>query len=121
MVACRPDGTSWTAPNDAAGITAPVDRVRALVPSLIVLEATDGDATPRVAALAVAGLPVVVANPRHVRDFATATGPLATTDRLDAQLPFRALCGPVAMAVTLEPEGGVLAPTGDNYLVGFVN
>ena len=59
--------------------------MRALVPSLGVLEATGGYETPRVAALA-AGLPVVVANPRHVRDFAKATGPLANTDRLDAQL-----------------------------------
>lgn len=28
---------------------------------------------------------------------------------------------PVAMAVTLEPEGGVLSPTGDKYLVGLAN
>jgi anti-sigma-K factor RskA len=28
---------------------------------------------------------------------------------------------PVAMAVTLEPEGGVPAPTGDKYLVGLAN
>ena len=90
VVACRPDGTSWTAPHEAPGITAPVDRVRALVPSLIVREATGGDAPPRVADTAAAGLPVVVAHPRHVRDVATATGPLATTDRLDA--PRLALC-----------------------------
>ena len=31
------------------------------------------------------------------------------------------LPAPVAMAVTLEPEGGAPAPTGDKYLVGFVN
>lgn len=86
VVACRPDGTSWTAPNDAPGITATVDRVRTLAPSLIVLEATGGYETPLVAALAAAGLPVVVANPRHVRDFAKATGQLAKTDRLDAHL-----------------------------------
>lgn len=86
VVACRPDGTSWTAPNDAPGITATVDRVRALAPSLIVLEATGGYETGLVAALAAAGLPVVVANPRQVRDFAKATGQLAKTDRLDAHL-----------------------------------
>ena len=33
-----------------------------------------------------AGLPVVVINPRQVRDFAQATGQLAKTDRLDAQI-----------------------------------
>ena len=86
VVACRPTETSWTAPNTAAGITATVDRVRALAPSLIVLEATGGYETPVVAALAAAGLPVVVANPRQVRDVAKATGQLAKTDRLDAQL-----------------------------------
>jgi transposase len=53
---------------------------------LIVLEATGGFETPAVAALAAAGLPVVVANPRQVRDFAKATGQLAKTDRIDAQI-----------------------------------
>jgi transposase len=36
--------------------------------------------------LVAVALPVVVANPRQVRDFAKATGQLAKTDRLDAQL-----------------------------------
>lgn len=36
-------------------------------------------------ALATAGLPVVVVNPRQVRDFARATGQLAKTDALDAR------------------------------------
>ena len=36
------------------------------------------------AALAAATLPVVVVNPRQVRDFARATGTLAKTDALDA-------------------------------------
>ena len=86
VVACRPDGTAWTAPNDILGIITTVDRVRTLAPTLIVLEATGGYETPLVAALAAAGLPVVVANPRQVRDFAKATGQLAKTDRLDAHL-----------------------------------
>jgi len=86
VVACRPDGTSWIASNDAAGLTATVDRLRALAPTLIVLEATGGDETSLVAALAAASLPVVVANPRQVRYFAKATGQLAKTDRLDAHL-----------------------------------
>ena len=85
VVACRPDGTTWTATNDPKGIAATVDRLGALAPNLIVLEATGGYETPLVAALA-AGLPVVVANPRQVRDFAKATGQLAKTDRLDAHL-----------------------------------
>jgi len=87
VVASRPDGTTtWTAPNEASGIAATVDRLRTLAPTLIVLEATGGYETALVAALAAAGLPVVVANPRQVRDFAKATGQLAKTDRLDAHL-----------------------------------
>ena len=86
VVAGRPDGLAWTAPNEAEGITATVDRLRGLAPTLIVLEATGGYETPLVAALAAAGVPVVVANPRQVRDFAKATGQLAKTDRLDAHL-----------------------------------
>jgi transposase len=49
-------------------------------PTLIVLEATGGLQRPVVAAL-----PVVVVNPRQARDFAKATGQLATTDALDAR------------------------------------
>ncbi len=86
VVACRPAGASWTAPNDRSGIAATVDRVRGLAPTLIVLEATGGYETSLVAALAAAALPVVVANPRHIRDFGKAIGQLAKTDRLDAQL-----------------------------------
>lgn len=86
VVACRPAGASWTAPNDRSGSAATVDRVRGLAPTLIVLEATGGYETSLVAALAAAALPVVVANPRHIRDFGKAIGQLAKTDRLDAQL-----------------------------------
>ena len=50
----------------------------------MLLEATGGLELPLVAALAAAALPVVVVNPRQVRDFAKATGTLAKTDTLDA-------------------------------------
>ena len=55
-----------------------------LGPALVLLEATGGLELPLVAALAAAALPVVVVNPRQVRDFARATGTLAKTDALDA-------------------------------------
>ena len=42
--------------------------------------------TPLVAALVSRELPVVVVNPRQVRDFARAMGQLAKTDRIDAQV-----------------------------------
>ena len=60
-------------------------RLQAIAPQLIVLEATGSYQRAVVAALAVAGLPVAVVNPRQARDFAKATGPLAKTDALDAR------------------------------------
>src|SRR2546422_1317393 len=83
-VAVRPSGDRWRVVNDEAGITALVARLRPLAPALIVCEATGGFERAAIAALAAAGLPVVVANPRQVRDFARATGQLAKTDALDA-------------------------------------
>lgn len=84
-VALRPEGAGWRAANDAAGVAALVARLDALTPALVVLEATGGYERPLAAALAGAGLPVAVVNPRQTRDFARATGQLAKTDRLDAQ------------------------------------
>ena len=86
VVACRPDGTSWTATNDPKGIAETVDRLSALAANPIVVEATGGYDPPLVAALAADGLPVVVANPRQVRDFAKATGQFIKPGRLDARL-----------------------------------
>jgi transposase len=76
----------WTIPNDEAGCRSLAERLQTLSPTLIVLEATGGFETLAAATLAAAGLPVVVVNPRQVRDFAKATGTLAKTDRLDARV-----------------------------------
>lgn len=86
VVAVRPTGTRWTVANDEPGRRTLVERLRAAPPQVVVLEATGGYELPAVAALAGAGLPVVVVNPRHVRDFARSTGQLAKTDRLDAAM-----------------------------------
>lgn len=83
-VLVRPSGEGWSASNDEVGIAAVVARLRPLRPALIVCEATGGFERAAIAGLAAAGLPVVVANPRQVRDFARATGQLAKTDALDA-------------------------------------
>ena len=85
-IALRPGSEPWSVPNDSAGIDELVGRLRAADPALTVLEATGGFETAAVAALAQADLPVVVANPRQVRDFARATGQLAKTDQIDAQV-----------------------------------
>ena len=84
VVASEPAGVTGTFATDAAGLTALVQQCQAPPVTLIVLEATGGYEAPVVAALAVAGLPVVVVNPRQVRDFAKATGRLAKTDAIDA-------------------------------------
>src|SRR5689334_7466715 len=81
---CRPDGSTFHQANDEPGIAALVDRLTALRPALVVLEATGGLEAPLAAALGAAGLPVAVVNPRQVRDFARAAGKLAKTDALDA-------------------------------------
>jgi transposase len=75
---------SFSSSNDELGIADVVQRLKPLEPALIVLEATGALEGFLVAQLAAAGLPVVVVNPRQVRDFARATGQLAKTDRLDA-------------------------------------
>lgn len=85
-VALRPGDESWRLPHDASGLAELIHRLQAGPPTLIVLEATGGLEVPVAAALATAGLPVAVVNPRQVRDFAKATGHLAKTDRLEAQV-----------------------------------
>jgi transposase len=70
--------------NDDDGRAKLVRHLTALAPHVIVLEATGGHERAIVAELAAAGLPVVVINPRQVRDFARAIGRLAKTDRIDA-------------------------------------
>ncbi len=84
-MALRPSGERWAVPNDVSGVTMLVDQLQAFHPTLIVLEATGGLERLVTSTLATAGLPVVVANPRQVRDFARATGQLAKTDALDAR------------------------------------
>ena len=83
-VAVRPTGKRWVLPYDETGIEGLIPQIVDLEPALVLLEATGGLELPLVVALAAAALPVVVVNPRQVRDFAKATGTLAKTDTLDA-------------------------------------
>jgi transposase len=80
----RPSGESFAVARDGSGIETLLARLKALSPMLIVLEATGNYELTVAAALADAGLPLAVVNPRQIRDFARATGRLAKTDRLDA-------------------------------------
>ncbi|MBV9547282.1 MAG: IS110 family transposase [Chloroflexi bacterium] len=82
----HPSGAHWQVANRQTQLDGLVEQLVALAPERIVLEATGGYEAVVVAALAARELPVVVANPRQVRDFARATGQLAKTDRIDAQI-----------------------------------
>ncbi len=85
-VAVRPDGDIWDVDYDESGVRELVSVLETLEPAAVLLEATGGLEVPLVSALAAAALPVVVVNPCQVRDFAKATGRLAKTDALDAQV-----------------------------------
>jgi transposase len=104
----RPSGQSESVSNDGAGIKALVKRLGKIQPALIVLESTGGMERQVMHALAGAQLPVVVVNPRQVRDFAKATGRLAKTDGIDAEVlarfgeAVRPALRPLPDTVTLE-------------------
>jgi transposase len=98
-VVLRPSGEYMEATNDERGIRSVVRRLRKENVALAVLEATGGLEQPAAAALALAGVPVAIVNPRQLRDFAKATGKLAKTDRIDA-----AVLAHFAEAVKPEPR-----------------
>lgn len=83
--------------NDEAGCTELLAWLASETPSRIVLESTGGLETLVASALATASLPVVIVNPRQVRDFAKACGILAKTDALDAKIIAR-------FAQVIQPE-----------------
>jgi transposase len=82
----QPTGAAWQVPNTLVQIEALGEQLTALAAERIVLEASGGYEALVVAVLASRQLPVVVVNPRQVRDFARAMGQLAKTDRIDAQV-----------------------------------
>src|SRR5215217_6434912 len=99
-VVLRPTGEYLGTTNDERGIKAVVRHLRKQEEiALVVLEATGGLEQPAAAALALAGVPVAIVNPRQVRDFAKAVGRLAKTDRIDA-----AVLAHFAEAVKPEPR-----------------
>ena len=66
------------------GLSALIERRGPLGPDLVAVEATGGFETVVAAALAGAGLPLVVVNPAQVRHYAQALGRRAKTDPIDA-------------------------------------
>lgn len=84
-----------------AALTPLVTRLQALPAVQVIVEATGGLEVPLLTALWAAGLAVARVNPQRVREFAKASGRLAKTDRLDAQLlaQFGAALQPAATAL----------------------
>jgi transposase len=95
----RPAGEAFAVARDGEGLAQLVARLKALAPTLVVLEATGGFETAVAAALGAAQLPLAVVNPRQIRDFARAVGRLAKTDALDA-----AVIAHFAQAVRPQPR-----------------
>jgi transposase len=112
-VAVRPAGTAWRTPYDEAGIASLVNKLTALRPTIVVLEASGGYETRLLAALGAAAIPAAAVNPRQVRDFARSLGKLAKTDRLDA-----ATIAHFAQAAEIRPQA--LAPEEARELAALV-
>jgi len=96
-----PKGEAFAVNNDPEGIDELVERLLQERPELVVLEATGRYERPAATAIASAGIAVAVVNPRQARDFAKATGRLAKTDKIDAQILAR-------FAAAIEPSPSVL-------------
>jgi transposase len=95
----RPSAEAFAVDRDHVGLEQLAARLQTLKPHLVVMEATGGFETVVALALAAARLPICVVNPRQIRDFARATGRLAKTDALDAEVIAR-----FAEAVRPEPR-----------------
>src|SRR3989442_4017052 len=77
-VAFRPEGR-FSAPNDEAGCAQVLERLRAVPPTLVVLEATGGVGSPPPGGLGPARGPGVVGKPRHGRDLSKGTRRVSAT------------------------------------------
>lgn len=102
-VCVRPSGETFAVSNESSGFAELIRRLEALEPTLVVLEASGGYEALVAAALAIAGIPQAVVNPREVRDFAKATKHLAKTDRIDALVLAR-FAEAVRPEVTVPPD-----------------
>jgi transposase len=112
-VAVRPGGEVFAVERNASGVDRLIERMRALSPSIIALEATGGFETVVAASLAGAALPVVVVNPAQIRAFAKAVGQRAKTDPIDAAVIAR-------FAEATRPEPRPLADAATRLLADLV-
>ena len=85
-VAFRPSGKRLMVSNSSRGISRLVNLLKRAVPECVLLEATGGYELKLLERLLAEALPAVVVNARQVREFARATGRLAKTDAIDADV-----------------------------------
>lgn len=112
-VCVYPTQDTFRVPNSPDGVDELIKRLKPIEPRLVVFEATGGYETLAVSSLSAAGLPVVVVNPRQIRDFAKSIGRLAKTDVIDA--------GVIAhFASAVRPELRPLKDTASQELTGLV-
>lgn len=113
-VAFRPSGRRAQVSNDRSGITRLIRMIERAKPELVVLEASGGYEIAALERLLVKKIPVALLNPRHVHSFARASGRLAKTDAIDAEVLAH-------FAEVMRPSPTKLANPETRALRAFVN
>jgi transposase len=113
-IALRPSGSYWRLPNQESGWQELLAHLSSISVSLVVLESTGGMERGIVQALQRQEVLVAVINPKRARDFAKASGRLAKTDRIDAEVLAH-------FAETMRPLPKPLASEAQEALSDLVN
>ena len=108
-----PSGEAFAVARDGEGLAELVERLKSLSPALVAVEATGGFEATTAAAVAGAGLPLVVVNPAQVRAFAQALGKRAKTDPIDAAVIAR-------FAQAVRPEVRPLPDAAERLLADLI-
>ena len=108
-----PQDETFFVERNGRGLSTLVERLRPVLPSLIVVEATGGFESTTAAALASAGLPLVIVNPAQIRHYAQALSKRAKTDPIDAMVIAR-------FAADIRPEVRTLPDEMTQFLADLV-
>lgn len=108
-----PQDEAFVVERNGRGLTLLVERLRPLLPNLVAVEATGGFESTTAAAVAGAGLPLVVINPAQIRHYAQALGKRAKTDPIDAKVIAR-------FAADIRPQARALPDEMTQYLADLV-
>ena len=109
-----PSGQAFIVARDDEGLNELAARLGELKPKVVAVEATGGFERTVAAALAGAGLPLVVVNPAQVRAFSQALGRRAKTDPIDAAVIAR-------FAQATDPQVRPLANEAERLLADLVS